>query len=227
MKNIIQFALLLVVLFFYACGGVKYIPLEQRVNIQYYVSQEDYKNKKLSEIAYTSIKEKGKDYITIQNVFGIDDQKIKEAKTSFAIIIDDQIYFDMRYSKEYQNPEVYAKFNIVGTISALFIDENTSNTLKNGGVNYGGGLGGVLMSDADKWGKNWKDAKDNKHKIIVFNTDKFVDKNMDGRIFVWYKLLSQKNFNELLGTHLSDSEIDNLRFEAVKKIIIELNTKGE
>jgi len=226
MKKITLVTLTFLVLFFFSCG-VKFIPLEERVSVQYYLSQEDYKNKKISEIAYTSIKEKGKDYITIQNIFGLDDKKVKEANMAFAIIIDNQIYFDMRYSKEYHNPEVYAKFNIVGTISALFIDDNTSNTIKNGGVNYGGGLSGVLMSDADKWGKNWKDAKGNKHKIIVFNTDKFVDKNLDGRIFVHYKLLSQKNFNEVLGTQLSESEIDNLSFEKVIEIITDLNKNGE
>lgn len=223
MKNIIQFALLLVVMFFYACGGVKYIPKEQRVKIQYYVSQEDYKNKKLSENAYTSIKDKGDDYITIQNVFGLDDKKVKEAKTAFAIVIEDQIYFDMRHSIELNNPEVFAKFNIVGTISALFIDDNTSNKIKNGGVNYGGGLVDVLMSDLN----NWKDAKYKEHKILVFNLDRFVDTNMDGRVFVQYKFLSRGNFNKVLGTQLSDSEIYNLTFEKVKEIIIELNTKGE
>lgn len=222
MKNFIQFALFLVVMFIYGCG-VKSIPLEERVNVQYYASQEDYRNKKLSEMAYTSIKGKGKDYITIHNVFGLDDQKIKEAKMAFAIIIDDQIYFDMRYSIELNNPEVFAKFNIVGTISALFIDDNTSDKIKNGGVNYGGGLVDVLMSDL----YNWKDAKYKEHKILVFNLDKFVDTNMDGRVFVQYKFLSRGNFNKVLGTQLSDSEIYSLTFEKVKEIIIELNTKGE
>lgn len=222
MKIINQFALFLVVMFIYGCG-VKSIPLEERVNVQYYASQEDYRNKKLSEMAYTSIKGKGKDYITIHNVFGLDDQKIKEAKMAFAIIIDDQIYFDMRYSIELNNPEVFAKFNIVGTISALFIDDNTSDKIKNGGVNYGGGLVDVLMSDLN----NWKDAKYKEHKILVFNLDKFVDTNMDGRVFVQYKFLSRGNFNKVLGTQLSDSEIYSLTFEKVKEIIIELNTKGE
>lgn len=220
MKNFIKLALLVISI--YSCG-VKSIPLEERVNVQYYASQEDYKNKKLSEMAYTSIKGKGKDYITIHNVFGLDDQKIKEAKMAFAIIIDDQIYFDMRYSIELNNPEVFAKFNIVGTISALFIDDNTSDKIKNGGVNYGGGLVDVLMSDLN----NWKDAKYKEHKILVFNLDKFVDTNMDGRVFVQYKFLSRGNFNKVLGTQLSDSEIYNLTFEKVKEIIIELNTKGE
>lgn len=222
MKNIIQFALFLVVMFIYGCG-VKSIPLEERVNVQYYASQEDYRNKKLIKMAYTSIKGKGKDYITIHNVFGLDDQKIKEANMAFAIIIDDQIYFDMRYSKELNNPEVFAKFNIVGTISALFIDDNTSDKIKNGGVNYGGGLVDVLMSDLN----NWKDAKYKEHKILVFNLDKFVDTNMDGRVFVQYKFLSRGNFNKVLGTQLSDSEIYNLTFEKVKEIIIDLNKKGE
>jgi hypothetical protein len=222
MKNFIKLTLSLFIIFIYSCG-VKSIPLEERVNVQYYASQVDYKNKKLGEMAYTSIKEKGKDYITIHNVFGLDDQKIKEAKMAFAIIIDDQIYFDMRYSIELNNPEVFAKFNIVGTISALFIDDNTSNKIKNGGVNYGGGLVDVLMSDLN----NWKDAKYKEHKILVFNLDKFVDTNMDGRVFVQYKFLSRGNFNKVLGTQLSDSEIYNLTFEKVKEIIIELNTKGE
>ncbi|HLO53667.1 MAG TPA: hypothetical protein VK169_05225 [Saprospiraceae bacterium] len=222
MKNFIKLTLSLFIIFIYSCG-VKSIPLEERVNVQYYASQEDYKNKKLSEMAYTSIKEKGKDYITIHNVFGLDDQKIKEANMAFAIIIDDQIYFDMRYSIELNNPEVFAKFNIVGTISALFIDDNTSDKIKNGGVNYGGGLVDVLMSDLN----NWKDAKYKEHKILVFNLDKFVDTNMDGRVFVQYKFLSRGNFNKVLGTQLSDSEIYNLTFEKVKEIIIELNTKGE
>lgn len=222
MKNFIKLTLSLFIIFIYSCG-VKSIPLEERVNVQYYASQEDYKNKKLSEMAYTSIKEKGKDYITIHNVFGLDDQKIKEANMAFAIIIDDQIYFDMRYSIELNNPEVFAKFNIVGTISALFINDNTSDKIKNGGVNYGGGLVDVLMSDLN----NWKDAKYKEHKILVFNLDKFVDTNMDGRVFVQYKFLSRGNFNKVLGTQLSDFEIYNLTFEKVKEIIIELNTKGE
>ena len=222
MKNFIKLTLSLFIIFIYSCG-VESIPLGERVNVQYYASQEDYKNKKLSEMAYTSIKEKGKDYITIHNVFGLDDQKIKEANMAFAIIIDDQIYFDMRYSIELNNPEVFAKFNIVGTISALFIDDNTSDKIKNGGVNYGGGLVDVLMSDLN----NWKDAKYKEHKILVFNLDKFVDTNMDGRVFVQYKFLSRGNFNKVLGTQLSDSEIYNLTFEKVKEIIIELNTKGE
>jgi len=132
----------------------------------------------------------------------------------------------MRNTLGYQNPEVYAKFNIVGTICALFIDDNTSNTIKQGGVNYGSGPASVLMSNADKRGKNWKDAKDEKHKILVFNTDNIIDYKIR-YINIEYKLLSQKNFNEVLGTQLSDSEIDNLTFEKVKEIIIYLNKKDE
>ncbi len=225
MKNINQFTLLLVVMFVYGCG-VKSIPREERVNVQYYVSQINYKNEKLSEMAYTSIKNKGKDFVTIQNIFGLDDQIINKAKMAFAIIIDKEIYFNMRNTKEYQNLEVYAKFNIVGTISALFIDDNTSSTIKNGGVNYGTGLADVLISDSDKWGKNWKDTKGKKHKILIFNSDKVKDYGIR-YINIQYELLSQKNFNELLGTQLSESEIENLTFEKVKEIIIDLNKKGE
>ncbi|HMU05062.1 MAG TPA: hypothetical protein PJ990_15620 [Saprospiraceae bacterium] len=225
MKFIINLVPILAILFICSCAVLN-IPLEERVSVQYYISQADYKNNKLKDNAYTSIKKKGKDYISIEKIFGSDDKKIEKAKTAFAIIIDNELYFNMRNSVEYNNSELYAKFNIIGTISALFINDRTSSTIKNGGTNYGFGVAGVILSDADKWGKNWKDTKDQKHKIMIFNKDKVIDYKIR-YINIKYELLSQKNFNDLLGTQLSESEIDNLTFEDVKEIIIDLNKKAK
>ena len=116
------------------------------------------------------IKLKGAEFDRIPRMLNLSNKKDKLASTSWAIYFKDEYWINMRYSKDYQNLEVYVKPKIIGRYSAIIINSETENVIKNGGTNYGGGLQGVLLKESDKWGKNWEDKNGNKHKILIFDT---------------------------------------------------------
>lgn len=211
-------------LFISSCA-VKSIPEAERVPVQIYGSTIDFNNDNLSEPYYTKVKDIGGDYIEISDIFSEKThERVARANGTFAILYDNDFYVFLGYSKQYTG-NFFAKVDKVGKIWAVYIDDYTSSTIKQSGNNYGGtfGLTGVLMKESKKWGHNWKNSQGQKSKFLLYNTTILGGKKTRPRNFAYGYLLSKRNFNDLMGTDYSKSEIDSFSTEDVIDIIDEIN----
>ena len=202
------------------------IAQADKTEFQYYLSTSDFKNKVSGkEKIVPVIKKHEKDYIKIPKL--VDEQtgkRNKPANFPWAVKLDTNNYFNLRYSQDLQNLEVYVKADIVGKFCALIIDQDTSPIISNGGANYGGGLTGVSIKESEKWSKNWISKEGKKVKLLITDTANLELKHGFGHSNSDWKLLSRKNINEILGLSLSEENIKNLTFEDVKSIVLEKNT---
>ena len=202
------------------------IAQTDKTEFQYYLSTSDFQNKVSGkEKIVPVIKKQEKDYIKIPKL--VDDQtgkRNKPANFPWAVKLDTTYYFNLRYSRDLQNLEVYIKADIIGKFCALIIDQNTSPIISNGGANYGEGLTGVLIKESEKWGKNWISKDGKKVKLLITDTSNLELKHGFGHSNSDWKLLSRKNINEILGLSLSEEDIKSLTFEDVKSIVLEKNT---
>lgn len=221
--------LLLIILstFFLSCS-IQKVDLADREDVQYYLTSSDYHNNILSEMGYTKVKEIGKDYIIIHGVFDKKtNERIKPANKAWAVKYQDENYVNMRYSEDYNQMEVYVKCHIEGKIFAFFINSETSERVKSGGTNYGGGLAGVVMKDADKWGKNWRDLQGNKNKILIANTSVVHIRYNKNNKNTSSQLLTKRNFNSLLGTDYTKKQIKSFSVEKITQIIEDINSRSK
>jgi len=147
-------------------------------------------------------------------------KKDKLTSTSWAIKYKSEEYINFRYSEDYQNLEIYVKPDTsYGMYYLVFIDNDTENMIKSGGTNYGGGLQGYLMKESDRWGKSWKNKKEEKVKILLFDTSIQDQKHIKGHKNSIGKLVTRKNINEVLGAKLTKEKIKYLKFEDVIELI--------
>lgn len=201
------------------------IAQANKTDFQYYLSTSDFQNMVSGqEEIVPTIKKFEKDYIKIPKL--VDEKtgkRNKPANFPWAVKIDSSYYFNLRYSRDLQNLEVYIKADIIGEFCALIIDENTSPIISSGGVNYGGGLTGVLIKESEKWGKNWLSKDGKKVNILITDTHNLELKHGFGHSNSDWKLLSRNNINEILGLSLSEEDIKELTLENVKTIVLEKN----
>lgn len=220
----VQYFLLLVLLIT-GCA-VKMIMPEDRLYLDFYFHKSSYIYKKFNDQrAYTRILQHGDDFLIIDNVFSAESNEvIRKSVKVYGVRYKDENYLNMGYSDDYTQFGIFAKYDIEGKICALFIDDDTSKKVKSGGNDkYGVNLNGYISVKIEKWGNNWTKADGKKGKIIVLNamdpkeysTEKF---NLDRA-----KLLTKKNFNELLFTHFTKDEINGFNFEDVVSIIEKFN----
>jgi len=207
---------------------VQRIPTNEREEIKVYFSSTDLVNTNPdSGIWFTKIKKSEDDYVQCHKIFnGENNIRLQEPNLPWAINVRGEDYLHMRYCDEYRNEDVYVKYDIQGKVCALFISGDTSGKIKSGGkqaYHYGGGLFGVIMKDEDKWGKNWKNAKTEKFKILIINTTRINPRTEKPYKKHLSKLLSKKNFNEQLNTNYTKKEIENFSFEKIVEIIEEIN----
>ncbi len=220
MKNFILFTLAILL----SSCAIQNIPISGREDIQFYPSITEFKNNNPSKIVYTKILEKGDDFIKVHDFFDkATDKRVLRGNVPWAIKYQNQIYFNLGYSVEYQNFGLYAKYDIIGKISVLFIDDETSTNIKSSGANFGGGLVGVVMQNAEKWGKNWKDLNGKVSKVLIVSTEKIKTKYVKEYVDHLSKLLTKKNFNSILRTNFTKEEIAKFSLEDVKRIIQDIN----
>lgn len=217
MKTILSFLILLTF--------SQAIAQADTTDFQYYLSTSDFQNRVSGqEKIVPVIKKHEKDYIKISKL--VDEQtgkRNKPANFPWAVKLDTTYYFNLRYSRDLQNPEVYLKADIIGKFCALIIDQDTSPIISSGGANYGGGLTGVLIKESEKWGKNWISEDGKKVKLLITDTSNLELKHGFGHSNSDWKLLFRKNINEILGLSLSEEDIKNLTLKDVKTIVLEKN----
>lgn len=203
-----------------------YLNCDGQEDIKCYISTGDFVQKRIYDVELRpKIKSKSDQFIKISKFINIkENEKDDQASIAWALLVDRELYINMRYSHDYQNIELYVKPHITGKICAIIIDDNTDQKILSGGTNYGVGFQGVLMKESQKWGKNWIDEHGIKHKILIFNTTFIKSNHLNRNVNVSGELLTKKNFNDLLGLALNKDEIDTLSYE---KIIAFIKSKNE
>ena len=207
---------------------VQKLALNEREEIKVYFSSTEFLNNTPSEGTwYTKVKKEEGDYVHCHKIFnGLNHTILKDPNLPWAINVNEVDYLNLRYCDQYRNEDVYAKYDIIGKICALYISEGTSGTIKTGGkqgYDYGGGLVGYLIADSSKWGNNWRNNKDEKIKILTINTTR---RNLrTNKLFRKHlsKLLTKDNFNDELNSNYTKEEIDKFSFEQVVEIIEKIN----
>lgn len=155
----------------------------------------------------------------------IDPQTLKASKAiknaPWALSKDSSIFINFRYSDDIPGFEIFVKPGILGKYCAVFADKETLRLIGSHGINYGGGLTGALIGESAKWGDNWVSDSDKKIKIFILNTTiQTNNKNYDGggKNARW-KVLTLRNFNELLNLNFTKEELRKLKSEDIKSII--------
>jgi hypothetical protein len=193
-------------------------------NLKCYISTQDFANKtEYEKLVIPKIKLEGDEFVRISKMLNPSKKKDKLASTSWAIYFKDDYWINLRYSTEYQNPELFVKPKIIGKYTVIIINSETENVIQNGGTNYGGGLQGVLMKESDKWGKNWEDMNGNIAKILIFDTSVADMRHIRGHRNSIGKLLTRKNINEVLHQELEKEQIKSLKYEQVIELIKQEN----
>ena len=144
---------------------------------------------------------------------------IKRSHLAWALEYKGEKYFNMMYSHDIPNIQVFAKFDIVGKYSAIFITNDTPNAVKNGRPNYGGGLTGALIAQSATWNKNWKDKDGLPVKILL------IDLTQATGLMSYGDLLTRNQVKKLLGDRELDDSIREMPFEEVVKLIEAYNKR--
>lgn len=194
---------------------------QTKINVNLYETTKDYVEKSYSSTDVTLLaKEVRKDCILIKKF--VDTQtgkKIKTAIYTWAIEYNGEVYFNLKNSTDLNNWKLFIKFDVEGPNYCMtFIDKHTSNLIKNSGANYGGGLEGALISESNKWDKNWVNEDGEKVKIFMVNLNKQVYSG-NGKTSSAGNFLKRKELKSLFKLNKSISEIRKLTFEEVLQII--------
>lgn len=148
------------------------IPPYYRSPIEIFVSVDDFlSGVPTSGNYYARLKEKQEDYVFLSEVFDArTHRRIHKDSLAWAIRYKGEEYIHLKYTDKYFNENVYAKFDIVGDICAMYIDDETSKKVKSGGTYTTYDLSGYLDKEIKKWGDNWKNKAGDKCKVLTINT---------------------------------------------------------
>jgi hypothetical protein len=84
--------------------------------------------------------------------------------------MNDTVYVNLKYNKQFQSRGVYAKLDIVGQVCVLVINKETPKQIIEGGRYVGlFGLDGAIVDGTSRSGKNWEDSDGKKNNILVIN----------------------------------------------------------
>ncbi|WP_157488239.1 hypothetical protein [Dyadobacter crusticola] len=144
----------------------------------------------------------------------------------WAIRYNDVDYFNLGYSDDLQNWNMFARFDIVGRFSAVFIDKDSPKEFFNKTA-HGASLAGLLATESTKWNKGWIDHKGEKKRILLINATVYVPRDSprveDGCLGNY---LSKGQLRELIETNkidIQNKEVNELSFEEVVEVIHKLN----
>ena len=229
MKKLI---LIITLVSLYSCGTQKASQAEiakSKPIILYETTNDFTTNSPMQIKANAVIKKESNQHITIKKIIDpISGMKIKRAISAWAIKYNGNNYFNLGYSNDLNNWKSYAKFDIEGKICAIIIDKNSPNILKNSSTYYGGGLTGVLIGESTKWGKNWKDKKGNKKKILFIDTSNTLNKINGRNQGSLGNYLTRKDLKELIKKYqinIDTNNINEISFEKAIEIIKMINNK--
>ena len=198
------------------------------VSINLYATTEDYLNKTHSyKNATAELIEKNNRYLRLGQL--IDPKTGKKLKRpnrfSWMIEYEGQNYFNMGYIYDLPRWNLFVKFDIIGQrLGAIFMDREFQEVFLSTNLNsYGGGLTGVLLKEAEKWGGNWINKNNEKLRIIFVDFEliqpKFQNRNKSSIGF----FLSRGHLKMLLDLDIKRKDLKEIKFEEAVKLIQELN----
>lgn len=136
----------------------------------------------------------------------------KWARYPWAITYGGRSYFNLRYTREYLNMEVFSAGTVVGSFAVIDVTPESDPIIRNGGANTGGGLGGALMKGADKWGKGWEDERGVYHRVLVHRLYAPDGSPLRPQDRSWV-LLDRRNVGDTIGRDLNGTEVGALSYE--------------
>lgn len=173
------------------------------------------------------VKSESEKHIQMKKIINPNSEKSKKGMHPWAIQYNNEDYFNLGYSNDVNNWNVFAKFDIVGKYSAVFIDKDSPKVFFNNGITYGGGVSGALFKESVKWNKAWIDQNGDKKRILLIDSRIYTPKNAsrveDG---ILGNYLTRDQLKELITTNKIDVQgkaPKDLSFEEVVKIIQKLN----
>ncbi|HEY0055757.1 MAG TPA: hypothetical protein VGB63_10405 [Pedobacter sp.] len=190
----------------------------QEVPVDLYANTFEFtQGKKANVNAIAIIKDMSPTHLVVEKfIDSLTRKTIRRSHIAWALEYRGETYFNMMYSYDAPNAQVFAKFDIVGKYSAIFINKDTPNAVKNGRPNYGNyglGLTGALMAQSPTWNKNWKDKDGLQVKILLIDLTK-----PDG-FFSYSNLLTRNQVRGLLGDTEPTGSVREIPFEEVVKLI--------
>jgi hypothetical protein len=173
------------------------------------------------------IKSESEKHVHMKKILNPDPGKQKRGLTPWAIKYNEAEYFNLGYSDDLNNWNLFARFDIIGKYSAIFIDKDSPKIFYNNGITYGGGVSGALFKDSVKWNKAWIDKNGDKKRILFIDSRVYTPKNVsrveDG---ILGNYLTRDQLKELITVNKIDVQgkaPKDLSFEEVAKIIQKLN----
>jgi hypothetical protein len=152
--------------------------------------------------------------------------KKKRGLLPWAIRYNDVDYFNLGYSDDLRNWNMFARFDIVGKFSAIFIDKDSPKEFFNNTTN-GASLAGLLATESTKWNKAWIDHNGEKKRILLINATVYIPRDSprveDGCLGNY---LSKSQLRELIESNkidIQNKEVNKLSFEEVVEVIHKLN----
>jgi hypothetical protein len=134
------------------------------------------------------------------------------------------VFFNFRYARGIQSPELYVKPDVIGRFCVIYADKETLRQIHSFSNNYyGGGLTGVLIKESEKWGNNWENENKEKIKIFIVDTENLELNHVRGYKNAAWKILDNMNINEILGLNLSKEQLKVISLDEIKKIIEDKN----
>lgn len=140
--------------------------------------------------------------------------KLKRAFDCFSFVYNNDVYFNLKYSKDMQEQKAFIKLDRIGRYCMAFLYDNQVSPSGGPGISIGGGLGGgigvglggVSLSRAMQGSKHWTDQYGKKRRILLVDT-----KSSGSQGFY----LTHKLLNDLLEQNERARNSKELSFERV------------
>ena len=192
----------------------------------------DYFNRNPMKVnAGVIIKSQSNQHITVTGIFDLTTGLLmKKELSAWAIQLKGNSYFNLGYSDDVNHWNSYAKFDIEGRYSLIIIDDNSPPILHYSSVSNGGGISGFIMSESRKWGKNWRDEKGLKKKILIIDNKEIEPKFISRHESSVGNYLTKKKFDEIVQEHkieTTDSNLKKISFLELLKVFNKVNEQAE
>lgn len=197
-------------------------------DIQCYLTAMDYVDDNLYENeVFPKIDAQGEKFIGIPKMLNSRNKKDKLATMSWAILHEDNLYLNMRYSPAYGQAGLYVQADITGRYCVIIMNTETDKTIKNGLGQFGYGIqyrtNGLFRNDLSGFGNRWEDENEDVQEFIIFDTEDIKHSRTSDDNFCFGIRLTKLNLNKVLELDLKKKDIRSLKFEEILDIIYEKN----
>ncbi len=227
--------IILLLLIMSSCAAKK-VTIEEIGNsksISVYETTKDFINNVMQLNAKIIIKEESKKHIKVSKIFDSKTElKIKNWRSFWAIEYNNELYFNLLYSKELLRERVFAKLDIKGKLCAVIIDKDSPEILKpskHSNVHVGARSISIDIYKSKReqpLGKHhWKDKNGNSKAILLIETVYLVPKFASRKEGSFGFYLNYSFLKDLIKDY-NIKNVGNLKdvnFERVIEIIHEIN----